>query len=189
MRSSKGSPAVVLLLLVVALGVGWYMFVRPLGAKAAAAQEQQASAEASLEVLLAGATTTTAPAADDGRPGALAVAVPDGPALAPLLRDLDTVAASTGVQPATLTHNPLVANPVGGGTVSIALTTSGTPEAVDAYVAQLLAMPRLLVVDTVVISESADADGNVVAQLQLGARLFTTASPAVATTAPPTSSL
>jgi hypothetical protein len=89
------------------------------------------------------------------------------------------------VDPVTLTPSPVAPNPAGGGTIAVSLTTTGRPETVDAFVAEVLAMPRLLVVDAVVITEGIDGTGAVGAQLQLNGRLFTATAPVTATTAAP----
>lgn len=183
MKDRRQSPVTVVVLVVLAVGVAWFMFVRPLGAKAADARFERDDAVAQMATLEALSVETTTTVAIGGELDALTLAIPDTAELSSVLRELHRVAVETGMDPATITPSPVTANPVGGGVVQVSLTTSGPVAAADAYVAGLLRLPRLVVVDSVSVTESDDGLGNRLAQVQLTARLFTAVSPVPTTVA------
>jgi Tfp pilus assembly protein PilO len=120
---------------------------------------------------------------------ALATAIPPTDALPELLRQLQSIAAETGVeQRAVAAQQPAAVVGVPGSAIALTITVTGPRAAAFEYVRRLGVLPRLLVVDSVTMVPSTDepgADGAATddaaaadqVQLAITGRVFTTAGP------------
>ena len=134
------------------------------------------------------APTDASNAAPEIDPAAAPLAIPTDPAIADLLRQLQTVADGTGVKMASVSPTPLSANPSGpGGSMQIAITATGPHASVQTYFEALRNMPRLMVVEQISLEvRAATAEGAPQSdRLQLSARVFTLRAPAGAVVAAP----
>ena len=134
--------------------------------------------------LLAPVGTVPAPAQ------AAPTAVPSDPAVATLLRQLDTIAEATGIALESIAPTPLAVNPSGpGGSLAFSITASGPHAAGLAFIQALRDLDRLVVIEQVGIDsqEATDVDPQK-DQLQLSVRVFTLQPPATVPADVPTSS-
>jgi Tfp pilus assembly protein PilO len=160
------------------LFAAYNFLIKPQGAELSDARSQREGVEQSLsdaELVLLAPPTTVAdqPAAS---PSALSLAVPVDPAISTLLRQLQAIAAETGVLQGSISPSPVSANLDGpGGSLQIAITASGPHDATQAYLVHLRDLERLFVIDQIGISIQ-PADGT--EQLQISARVFTQQAPA-----------
>lgn len=147
------------------------------GARDNRAQAEQSISDAQLALQAPIDSSNAVPSAD---PAAAPLAIPSGSAITDLLRQLQTVADSTGVALASVSPTPLAENPSGpGGSMQISITASGPHTSVQAYLEALRTMPRLLVIEQIgITTQPALSDGTPQAdQLQLSARVFTLRPP------------
>jgi Tfp pilus assembly protein PilO len=101
---------------------------------------------------------------------ALDKAVPVEPALSALLRQLQQIAAETGMLHGSISPAPLGPNPSGpGGSLQIAIAASGSPAAALAYIDRLRDLERLVVIEQIGVTVQPDGSE----QLQISARVFT----------------
>jgi Tfp pilus assembly protein PilO len=159
------------------LFAAYNFLIKPQGAELSDARSQRAGVEQSVSdaelALVAPSTTVEGQPAVD--PGALSLAIPTDPAISTLLRQLQAIAAETGVLQGSISPSPLSANSVGpGGSLQIAITASGPHDATQAYLLRLRDLERLFVIDQISISIQ-PADGT--EQLQISARVFTQQPP------------
>jgi hypothetical protein len=170
--------------------------VRPLGARVWEARAPRRSAEAQLERIRRGASRPAGEGAGDAAEQALRAAVPGDPQLSELLRQLDTVAAETGVQQSTITPSlPAALTGAVGSSVQVSLSASGATDAASAYLQGLSSLSRMFVVDQVSFRRAGGSAGVAAAngsgdgatgddqvQLQLVGHVFTTQSATTSTT-------
>jgi Tfp pilus assembly protein PilO len=188
---TKRPNPLLLAVLGVAVLLGAYMLLwKPRADDIASARSDRD--ELASELALARASTPrTTPTTNAVADTALATAIPATPDLANLLRQFKAIGAGAGVAVTAITPSPAVGlGSVAGGAVSVALTGSGSRDAVNAYVTQLSAMPRLFVIDKLTIggSEStgsgpdattATTTGTI--ELTINGRVFTTQAAASGT--------
>ena len=113
-------------------------------------------------------------------PGAAPPAVPDDPAMAQLLRQLQAVADQTGVTLAAVDPTRLSENPSGpGGSLAVSITASGPHASVRAYLAALRDLERLLVIEQIAdnIQLATAEQPQQSDQIQLSVRVFTLQQP------------
>ena len=137
---------------------------------------EQNISDAELTLQAPVSTTTTLPS----DASAAAPAIPEGLALTQLLRQLQAVADRTGVTATAISPSPLSANPSGpGGSMQLAITASGTHDALRGYVQGLRDLQRLLVIEQISMSSPAAVvdQPQQPDQLQLSARVFTLEPP------------
>jgi hypothetical protein len=129
--------------------------------------------------------TTSVPDPAEAAPSA----IPADPAESTLLRQLHSIAETTGVALTSISPTPLAVNPSGpGGSLLISITASGPHDSVQAYLQQLRDMDRLVVIEQVGLTSQAATDLiGPTDQLQLSVRVFTLQPPAIAPSGPPTS--
>jgi Tfp pilus assembly protein PilO len=145
--------------------------------------------------LVRASTSRTPPTTNGAADAALQAAIPATPDLANLLRQFKTIGSGVGVNVTSITPNPVTGlGSVSGGAVSVSLVGSGSKDAIDAYVTQLSAMPRLFVIDKLTIggSQASGSGPDATATTTVGAtdividgRVFTTQDGASTTTTAP----
>lgn len=112
-------------------------------------------------------------------PDASSPAVPDDPALAGLLRQLQATADLAGVALAAVDPSALIVNPSGlGGSVQVTISASGAQDSLLQYLEQLRDLERVMVIVQVGI----DTPPELPAQLKMTARVFTRQTPLGAAT-------
>jgi Tfp pilus assembly protein PilO len=159
------------------LFAAYNFLIKPQGTELSDARSQRAGVEQSLSdaqlALVAPPTTVAGQPVVDA--GALSLAIPADPAISTLLRQLQGIAAETGVLQGSISPSPLSANSDGpGGSLQIAIAASGPHDAAQAYLLRLRDLERLFVIDQIGISIQ-PADGT--EQLQISARVFTQEPP------------
>ena len=173
------------------LVVGLYLVVwRPRAADVSQARRDTQAMAQELASLQAASAAAATPTTVDAASAAIEVAIPADPELPNLLRQLNAIAAETGVDQRTLTPSNLTANAgVPGASILLTISASGARSSAVEYVRRLSTLERLFVVDKVsfqaatatdpAADPSATAD---VIQVDVSGRVFTTA-PAPATEA------
>ena len=158
-----------------------YNFVfRPQTSELSTARGELRSVEQSVsdaQLALQTPVDASVPIAD---PGAAPPAVPDDPAMAQLLRQLQAVADQTGVTLAAVDPTRLSENPSGpGGSLAVSITASGPHASVRAYLAALRDLERLLVIEQIAdnIQLATAEQPQQSDQIQLSVRVFTLQQP------------
>jgi Tfp pilus assembly protein PilO len=170
-----------------------YLLVwKPKASDLSDARRDTASLNQQLAALTAAAATPSSTTTISPATKALQLAIPSRADLANLLRQINTIAVAAGVDQKSLTPAP--ASTVAGApgnSIGVTISATGTRAAVNAYVRQLSALPRLFVVDklsVVLATAASDGQGPSSAsasdsyQVDLSGRVFTL------TTAPSTAS-
>ncbi len=162
-------------LLVVALV--YLLVVRPQGAALAEARGERQAVETQVAQLeRKGETKDATPVETDPRVVLLGAAIPATAELSNLFRQLNTIAAETGMQQTSLTPSALgAAEGAAGGSMQISLAATGPADAANAYLQRLATLGRLFVVEQFSLQRAAEGTGAV--QLQLSGRVFTTEEP------------
>lgn len=181
-RLSKDTKMIIL---IVALAVfaGYWFLIRPQAADIAQAQDDRAGIEQSvtdLQLLNQGAVSEpdeaeTAEEEAEADAATLSAAIPPDDELTDLLRQLNAIAGESGMVHSSISPSPVGPNPLGpGGSITITITATGSSDDARAYLAQLMSMPRLVLIEQVGLQVQPDSGE---AQLTLGARVFTAAAP------------
>jgi Tfp pilus assembly protein PilO len=201
MTSFARNPKILIAVGVLAVAACYMMLLRPQGAELASVKADRQAAETKLATAATTSTTTkgagsAASAAENNRK-TLDLAVPPQIRLAEVLRQLDSVARSSGVRQSTIT--PAETTSLAGGAGSsaqITVSATGSRAAIETYLQQLSSLDRLFVSEQVSIQDvvqsqtpgaaapgAAAPSGEV--QLQLTGRVlstFTTTTTAAAST-------
>jgi Tfp pilus assembly protein PilO len=180
MKKSKSSRSLLVLLLLVVVGAAAYMLVfRPQSAALADVADEQAGVDSALSVARADAADTAdeeaaaAQAAADQ--AALDAAVPPTPELSNLLRQIDMVAARSGMTASSITPSPPVtATPGAASAVSISISTTGTRAGAYDFLRQLRDLPRVIVADQVNLQAPEAGATDQSFKLDVTVRAFTT---------------
>lgn len=117
---------------------------------------------------------------DGGGNGISALAVPEDPAITQLLRQLQSLADAVQVTLETITPAELEENPNGpGGSLTLAITASGSHDSNQAFLHGVTALDRLLVVEriSVITPPPVANEPKPPEQLQLTVRVFTLRAP------------
>ncbi len=161
MKPRSSNPKLLIVIGLLVLAAAYLLVWRPKSSDLAQAKDQRDQASAQLQSLKAAATapqTATTTSADTKAIEALVPAVPDA---ANLFRQLQAIAAATGVDQKTVSPavTPALAGQ-DGGSIALTISVSGTKAALYDYLHQLSTLPRLLVVDKVSFqAAAADASG------------------------------
>ena len=172
MNRSPKDKVMLIAIGVMVLFAAYNFLIRPQGSELDAVREERTAVEqgvtdAELQ-LLAPPDTSGAPSGDDA--GAIDRAIPADPAIATLLRQLQAVAADTGMLHGSISPSPAGDNPAGpGGSVQVAISATGTHDATLAYVQRLRDLERLFVIEQIAIDVQPDTTESV----QISGRVFT----------------
>ncbi len=193
--TKRPNPVLLAVLGVAVLLAAYLLLWKPRADDIATAQGERDELVSELALVRAN-TPRTPPTTDAVADAASAAAVPASPDLANLLRQLKTIGSTVGVNITAITPTPVAGlGSVAGGAVTVALTGSGSKDAVNAYVTQLSTMPRLFVIDQLAIGGDASGSGpdavtatsTGTISLTINGRVFTTqagGSTTATTTAP-----
>lgn len=174
------NPKLVALLVVLAVALAYLVVLRPQGAQLGEARDERQRVEQELAQLRrrregAAATPSPGTSVDDG---ALGRAIPAAPQLSTLFRQLDAIAAASGMRQTNVTPSALsAAHGEAGGSMQVSLAVAGSAEGADAYLLGLATLERLFVVEQFNLQRAA-GDGPGQVQLQLSGRVFTSERPA-----------
>ena len=140
--------------LVVAL---WYtMLLKPIKAKTSKVKADTANQESRLSPLqsqLARAQNdATHVATFNAQLKSLQQAMPDSPALAAFIRDVNNISVASGVAWQSVTHSPPTPGANGSMSLTVGIQVKGTYGQVLEYLTRLSALQRLVVVDSVQLS-------------------------------------
>lgn len=168
----------------VVIAAWFFLLWKPKGAELDAAHDREVAAEArasQLQVRLAelrDAERRRPELVADGE--RLAAAVPAEAQLADFLLAADRAADEAGVDFVSVSPSPVVASTTGGpAEVPLSIEVGGGYFRVLDYLDRLLALPRLVVLDTVSVTGN---EGGAELGLSITGRMFTTAAPAGAST-------
>ena len=183
MKKSGTSKGILALVLAVVVLVAVYALAwRPRAAELSTIQSGREAMEQELAGLEAANAASLIPAAEDPATALLAVAIPEGPELPNLLRQLSTIATETGVDQKTLTPSNLAPNTgVPGASILVTITASGSKASAVEYVRRLGGLERIFVVDKVTLSSATASDPTAdpsaligLFDLEVTGRVFTT---------------
>jgi len=195
--TKRPNPVLLAVLGVAVLLAAYMLLWKPRADDIASARSERDELTSELALVRA-STRHTPPTTNAGADAALAVAIPATPDLANLLRQFKIIGSGVGVNVTTITPNQVAGlGSVAGGAVSVALTGSGSKDAINAYVSQLSTMPRVFVIDKLAIGGDASGSGpdgptatstaTGTIEVTISGRVFTTqdaASTTATTTAP-----
>lgn len=196
-RSTRDKVLLVVMLVVVLAGAFYLLAWKPQSSELSKARDERANAETELAVASAvaseGAGDAAASSAEVAVDAQILIGVPADPATAELLRQIDGLAAQTGVglgsislsqpaalgggQAATPTDATASASLTGPVSLTVALDVKGDPAATAAFLAGVKSLPRLAVVDQLTVQNTPadEATGTPASQqLQLSLRVFAT---------------
>jgi Tfp pilus assembly protein PilO len=189
MNASSSNRVRIALILVLVVAVAYLAVWRPRASQVADLHsERDLLAEELAALPVAGPPPEPAGASTE----AIALAVPPTDDLANLLRQFQSIAADAGVeQTAVAAARPEALAGASGASIPVTITVAGPRAAALDYVRRLGLLPRLVVVDSVSLESSADAQeaelttGNPLGQpiqLNIAGRVFTTATPTMEAT-------
>ena len=140
--------------LVVAL---WYtMLLKPVRAKTSKVKADTANQQSRLSPLESQLARARNDAAHvdkfDAQLKSLQQAMPNSPALAAFIRDANNIAAASGVAWQSVTHGPPTPGNSGSMSITVGIQVKGTYAQVLDYLSRVVALRRLVVVDSVALS-------------------------------------
>ena len=171
-RSPK-DKAMMIAMGVLVLFAAYNFLIRPQGAELSSVRDERANVEQKVSdaqvALLAQPDPEQVQSETDV--AALDAAIPAQPAIATLLRQLQAIAAESGMSHASISPSTVGANPAGpGGSLQLAIIAFGSHDATLNYVQRLRDLERLVVIEQLAI----DVQPDTTEQLQISARVFTT---------------
>lgn len=173
------NPKVVVLIVVMVAALGYLVLLRPQGATLSEAREDRERVAAELAQLeRLDERRAEVPAGALPEEAQLGAAIPAAPELSNLFRQLNTIAAESGMQQTSVTPSALASTEgQAGGSLQLALAVSGPATGAAAYLQRLATLERLFVVEQFSLQRAVGGvDGAV--QLQLTGRVFTSQTPA-----------
>jgi Tfp pilus assembly protein PilO len=188
MNASSSNRVRIALILVLVVAVAYLLLWRPRAAQVADLHsERDLLAEELAGLPPVGPSPEPAGAAAAASTEAIALAVPPTDDLAELLRQFQSIAADSGVeQTAVAAERPAALAGVSGASIPVTITVAGPRAAALDYVRRLGLLTRLVVVDSVSLEPSAEAQAEVATENPLGARIQLNIAGRVFTTATPT---
>ena len=198
MQVKTKNLAVAAVIVVLTLAMWYVLLYSPMAAQTSKAKSDANAAQdevASLQQKVQQVKPTGKEAQDQQAVLAeLQAAIPDTPALSQFLRQSDVILRTSGAAFQTITPSTGATT---AGTVNLTLAVSGSEGAVNEYVARLMGLPRLVVIDGVTMTATSSNDANgkssgsgpvfastsgpTTVSAQITARLFTSAVVAPAT--------
>jgi Tfp pilus assembly protein PilO len=135
----------------------WYNFMlKPTKSETTKVKAETADEQSKLQPLQAQLAQAKTDAENAGtvkaRLAVLQRAVPDSAALANFIRDANEIAQASGLVWRSVTHGPPALGVANSASISVGIQMTGTYENAMAYLRQLAALKRLVVVDTVSFS-------------------------------------
>ncbi|MPY95212.1 MAG: hypothetical protein GEV08_19790 [Acidimicrobiia bacterium] len=174
------SPKLLAALVLLVVALAYLVVLRPQGAALGEARDERQRLEqerAQLERRREQEASAATPAGPEL--ALLGPAVPATPELSNVFRQLNTIAAETGMQQTSVTPSALGGtDSAPGGSMQISLAVTGPANASFAYLQRLATLERLFLVEQFSVQRGAGGDGGNAVQLQLSGRVFTTESPA-----------
>jgi Tfp pilus assembly protein PilO len=187
MNASSSNRVRIALILVLVVAVAYLLLWRPQAAQVADLNSERDLLAEELAGLPPVGPSPEPGAAAPASTDAIALAVPPTDDLAELLRQFQSIAAEAGVeQTAVAAERPAALAGVSGASIPVTITVAGPRAAALDYVRRLGLLTRLVVVDSVSLEPSAEAQEAEVAmenplggriQLNIAGRVFTTATP------------